>query len=112
MSNYQAITQAKLGQIVLTATINTVYTCPVNTRTFIKDINVCNTTGAAITVNVHLVPSGGAADTTNALVYGYSIAANSYWQRTGSQIMNAGDTIQAKASTTGTTITISGGEGV
>jgi hypothetical protein len=92
--------------------VATAYTCPASTRTFIKDINVCNTTGGAVTVNVHLVPSGGTADTTNALVYGYSIGATSYWQRTGSQIMNAGDTIQVKASATGTTITISGGEGV
>jgi len=112
MANFQSITQARLGQIAITTAVATVYTCPASTRTFIKDINVCNTTGGAVTVNVHLVPSGGTADTTNALVYGYSIAATSYWQRTGSQIMNAGDTIQVKASATGTTITISGGEGV
>ena len=111
MANFQSITQARLGQIAITTAVATAYTCPANTRTFIKDINVCNTTGGAITVNVHLVPSGGTADTTNALVYGYSIAANSYWQRAGSQIMNAGDTIQVKGSGTGCTITVSGGQG-
>jgi uncharacterized protein (AIM24 family) len=58
------------------------------------------------------VASGGTADTTNALFYGNSVPANTTVQWTGSQIMSAGGTIQVKASGTGCTVTVSGGEAI
>lgn len=56
------------------------YTAPA-TPTTLKDrgiVRFSNTTGAAVTVDCWIVPSGGSAGDDNALLKGYSIAANSY----------------------------------
>ena len=71
-----------------------------------------NTTSSAVGVYVSLVPSGGTAGTSNALFYNVQLPANTIVQWAGSQILDAGDTIQVKASATGCTITVSGGEAV
>jgi hypothetical protein len=109
---YYDITPTKLGQSAITGTIATIYTVPAKFRSFVKDLNICNTTAGAVTVNVHLVPNGGTAGTDNAILYGYSIAANTTYRWTGVQIMNQLETIQVKGSTTGLTITASGAEAV
>ena len=106
------ITPIQLGQAAITGTIATLYTVPTGVRTFIKDLNICNTTSGAVTANVHLVPKSGTAGTGNAILYTYSVAANSVYRWTGVQIMNEGGTIQIKGSTTGLTITASGAEAV
>lgn len=108
--NYQNIIPVRLGQAAITNVIATLYTVPVNTRTLLKDFDICNTTAGALTVDVHLVPSGGSATTANALLYGYSINANATLQWSGTQVLNAGATIQVKASGAGCTINASGGE--
>jgi hypothetical protein len=112
MAQYQVVTPTSLGQAALTATIATIYTAPKLTRAFFKQMSVANTTAAPITVNIHLVPYGSAASTANAIYYGYIIAANTTLNWTGTHILNAEDSIQAKASTTGITLTASGGEAV
>jgi len=109
---YYDITPTLLGQAAITGSIATLYTVPANTRTFVKDLNICNTTGGALTVNVHIVPNGGTAGTGNAILYTYSIAANTTYRWTGVQIMNELQTIQIKGSATGLTITASGAEAV
>jgi hypothetical protein len=109
---YYDITPVQLGQAAITGTIATLYTTPARVRTFVKDLNICNTTAGAVTVDVHLVVSGGSATTANAILYGYSIAANTTYRWTGVQIMNEGGTIRIKASTTGLTITASGAEAI
>ena len=109
---YYDITPIQLGQAAITGTIATLYTTPTGVRTFVKDLNICNTTGGAVTVNVHLVANGGTATTANALLYTYSIAANTTYRWTGVQIINEGGTIQIKGSTTGLTITASGAEAI
>jgi hypothetical protein len=58
------------------------------------------------------VPSDGSAGDTNAIFYEYDVAANDTFSWSGVQIMYHNDTIQVKASATGITITISGGEAV
>lgn len=107
---FQRITPAKLAQGAVTGATTTVYTVPASTRTMVKEIDICNTTGGALTINVHLVPSAGAAGTANALLYGVSIGANTTLQWSGVQVMNAGDTIQVQGSGLGLTVTASGGE--
>lgn len=107
---FQRVTPAKLAQAAITAGTTTVYTVPSSTRTMLKDIDVCNTTAGALTVNVHLVPSAGTATTANALFYGASINANTTLQWSGVQVLNAGDTIQVQGSGLGLTIHASGGE--
>lgn len=107
---FDVITPTKLGQSAITASVTTLYTVPASTRAFVKDIDIANTTAGALNVRVFLVPSAGAAATTNALFYDVAMAANSTMQWVGVQILNAGDTIQVQASAAGLTITSSGAE--
>jgi len=109
---FSTITPNQLAQAALAVTIGTLYTVPAATRTFVKDMDICNTTSGAITVRVHLVPNAGSAGTGNAILYDASIPAKSTVQWTGTQILSVGATIQASAGNTGVTITISGGEAV
>jgi hypothetical protein len=107
---YQTVIPNQLGQAAITGSVATIYTTPANARTFVKDINICNTTNATITVNLYFVPSGGTAGTSNAFYYGQSVAANSTLHWVGSQILLSSQTIQVSASTTGCTIVVGGGE--
>ncbi len=109
---YQNITPVKLGLKAIGTSVETVYTVPASTRTLLKDISICNTTAATVTVDVYLVPSAGSAGTGNALMYTLSISANSIIQWNGVQILNVGDTIQTKASAVGCTAHFSGGEAI
>ena len=109
---YNNVTPIKLGQAAITTSYATVYTAPVGTRTYVKDIDIINTTGASINIYVSLVPSGGTAGTTNALFYATPLPAYTIVQWAGSQILNEGDTLQVKAPNAGCTITASGGEAV
>lgn len=109
---FDVITPTKLGQSAITTGVTTLYTTPASTRTFVKDMDVANTTAGAINVRVFFVPSAGSAATTNALFYDVSVSANTTIQWLGTQIMNTGDTIQIQASGAGLTITASGAEAV
>lgn len=107
---YTIVTPQQLCQAAITTNYVTVYTVPANTSTFVKDINICNTTAASINIYVSLVPSAGTAGTSNALFYANVLPANTTMQWGGSQVMEAGATLQVKASAVGCTITASGGE--
>jgi len=65
-----------------------------------------------LTYRIFLVPSAGTAGTANALFYEFPIDSKENIQWTGTQILNAGDTIQIQASGSGITITASGAEAV
>jgi hypothetical protein len=106
------ITPVKLGQAAMTTSYATIYTTPTNTRTFVKDIDIINTTAATINIYVSLVPSGGTAGTSNALFYANSLPAFTTLQWAGSQILNEAGFISVKASAVGCTITISGAEAI
>ena len=109
---FNNITPLQLGQAAITTSYATIYTVPAATRTYVKDIDVVNTTSATIGIYISLVPSGGTAGTSNALFYNTPLPLNTIVQWAGSQILEEGDTIQVKASAVGCTITISGGEAV
>jgi hypothetical protein len=109
---FDLITPAKLGQAAITVGVTTLYTVPASTRTFVKDIDIANTTAGALNLRVFLVPFAGTAATTNALFYDVAVAARSTLQWIGTQILNAGDTIQVQASGAGLTITASGAEAI
>jgi hypothetical protein len=112
MANYQIITPLQLGQSAITTSYAAVYTVPASTRTYIKQLDICNTTASPINVYVSLVQSGGTAGTGNALFYNASLDGYSTVSWTGTQILSAAGTIQVKASAVGCTITASGGEAV
>jgi hypothetical protein len=105
---FDEITPAKLGQGDIGATVSTFNTVPANTRTFVKNIDICNTTVADKLIRVYLVPIGDSATTSNALVYDLKVPARGVFQWTGTQILESGDTIQAEANVVGCTINISG----
>jgi hypothetical protein len=105
------ITPKKLCQGALTtSSVAALYTVPASTITFLKDIDVANTTAAPVSLTINLVPSGGSVATSNQLVPVLPIAGNSMWQWTGTQILNVGDTIHANGSAVGLTINSSGAE--
>lgn len=112
MASYQTITPLQLGQAAMSTSYATIYTVPANTRAYLKDFDIINTTSAIVYIYVSLVPSGGTAGTGNALMYNNALPAYTTMQWTGSQVLNAGTTIQVKASAVGCTITASGGEAV
>ena len=109
-SNFQNIIGTQLGQGALTTAYASYYTVPSNTRTYIKQFDICNTTSGALNVYVSFMPVGGTAGTSNAILYNAIIPAYSTLQWCGAQVINAGGTVQAKASAAGCTITITGGE--
>jgi hypothetical protein len=109
---FDVITPAKLGQAAITTGVTTLYTVPANTRTLLKEFSIANTTGSPINVRVFLVPSAGTAGTGNAFLYDVPVPDANALQYNGVQVMNAGDTIQIQAATTGLTIFASGAEAV
>lgn len=109
---FQDITGTRLTQSPVTTSYVSIYKVPTDTRTYVKDIDVCNTSSSPVGIYISLVPSGESAGTDNALFYNALIPGNSTLQWTGSQIMLAGDTIQVRASATGCSVTITGGEAV
>jgi hypothetical protein len=109
---FNDITPIKLGQAAITTSVTTLYTVPASTRAFVKNLDIVNTSAGPLTYRVFLVPSAGSAGTGNALFYDFLIDTKENIQWTGTQILNAGDTIQIQASGAGITITASGAEAV
>ena len=109
---YNNITAVQLGQAAITTGVTTLYTVPASTRSFVKNPDIVNTSAGALTYRIFLVPSAGTAGTGNALFYDFPINSKENIQWTGTQILNAGDTIQIQASGAGITITASGAEAI
>ena len=107
------ITPVRLGQAAMTNTYATIYTAPVNTRTFVKEIDIVNTTNAIAYIYVSLVSSGANAAANNAIFFNNALPAYTTLQWCGAQILNGGGTIQVRASVANScTITVSGAEAV
>lgn len=106
------VTPKRLGQAAITTSYATIYTTPDNTRTFVKDIDIVNTTGSTINIYISLVPLAGTPGTDNALFYANPLPAHTTMQWAGSQILVAGEFISVKASATGCTIHVSGAEAI
>jgi hypothetical protein len=107
---FQNIVGNRLAQAEATTTYVTVYTTPLLTRTYVKNIDICNSTGSTQRFYIHLVPKGDSASGGNAVFYNAPINGNTTVQWTGSQILTQGDTIVIKGSAAGISVTITGGE--
>lgn len=107
---YQNVTPILLAQAEITTDYIAVYTVPENTRTYIKDITVINTTGSTKHIYLSLVPNEDAPGAANAVFYNTILPGYTVLQWTGAQIMNVADTIQVKADAAGCTINVTGGE--
>jgi hypothetical protein len=91
------------SSVVLAATETTIYTAAENTLSVL--LRLANTTAAAKTVTLHVVPSGGSASDSNAHLKGYSIPANDYLDI---QIGNvAADAVISGLASAGTSVTAS-----
>jgi len=84
----------------LTGSLATYYTAPANTRAVIKKLTLTNKSVGALTVDLHLVPSGGTADDTNQLLDAESVAAGECLEITQAenQVIETGGFIRALAS--------------
>ncbi len=89
----------------------TLYTVPAGTQMAVVDIEICNTGSTTATFYISLVPSGGTAGASNALFYAAPINGYSTVQWTGQQVLAAGGTVQAYASSSAVTIKVGGGPG-
>lgn len=107
---FQNVIGNRLAQAETTTSYVTIYTTPLATRTYVKNIDICNTTSGSLRFYVHLIPKDGTAGAGNALFYNAPINGNTTVQWTGSEILTPGDLIQIKGSATGISITITGGE--
>ncbi len=106
MARLQLVTPVKFGQVPIGIVSTLIYTVPTNMAAYLKDIDIPNTTAAPIAVTVYI---GTGVLPANVLIPGVTIPANSIFQWTGTQILNAGDSINAIASATGCNAIVSGG---
>ena len=101
----------KLGRgAVGTGAGTLIYTVPSQFKVEVTDIDVANTTAAALTLILHFVPSGGSAATATQFCPTISIPANSMFQWIGTQHLDSGDFIQAIGSGSGLNIHVTGDE--
>lgn len=77
----------------------TYYTTPANTKTTISAMTATNTTAGAVTLTVHLVPSGGVAGADNCILSARTLAAGETFNVASAigQTLEAGGLIQALA---------------
>jgi hypothetical protein len=106
---FDVITPVQMGRGSIGTSISTFHTVAANTRSLLKDIDIANNSTSPIDVTVYLVPSGDVAAAANILIPDIEIVGKGMFQWSGIQVLDAGDTIQAIASATGTSINISGG---
>ena len=86
------------------------YTTPTDFKAEVRDIVFSNTTTAAISFKLHIVPSGDSVADANMFVPNVSVPGNTMVHWSGHQTLNPGDFIQGIGSAAGMTVTISGDE--
>jgi hypothetical protein len=97
-----AITQKRLvGPARLVDTANTLlYTCPSATTAIVKQITICNTHNAAVTVTLSLKPTGATIGNEHKLLSAVSVSPNETITLSTSYVLTAADTLNGSASTT------------
>lgn len=101
-------------QVSVANTETTAYTVPAVSSLRVATASLCNTTGAAVTVNVSVVPSGGTAAAANRVVSGYSLAAGDTLTMSdilGGALMGPGDFVSLNMSATGVSLVMTGAVG-
>lgn len=83
----------------LTGSMATIYTVPALTTFTVSMLHLVNTTTAAATVRVCVVPTGGSALQSNAIMWDFSITANDVLEILKGDIWAAGTTLQASTGT-------------
>lgn len=96
-----AIQEKKLATYLITASEGTVYSCPASTTAIVKIIWICNTTAAAVTVELWNPQASATGSDTNKLFDTFPIPANDFIQVSTYLILTnngTADTIRASAS--------------
>lgn len=110
MAQYQNTVPNQLGQAAVGTSVSVLYTVPPLTRTYLKDIDIANSTAGVLAVSVYLVPAGGTPGVGTTLIPGSAVPPNGLLQWSGTQVLLPGQTIQAAASGPGLSLIASGGE--
>ncbi|MBN9209369.1 MAG: hypothetical protein J0H96_11985 [Microbacterium ginsengisoli] len=101
LSNITTVTPGILASQQLASGDTTIYTVPANKAAKLAKLVLTNTSAAAVTVSVSVVPSGGSVDGTHRVVSGYSLAAGD--STTVTEIegcwLGQGDLVSVNAST-------------
>lgn len=88
------------------------YTVPANKSVKVTTVVLCNNSGSAVTVSLHVVPTGSSPVGSNKVVSSYVLAANDSVNLTdtlGGLMMGEGDAIAIQSSTAGAVVlTLSG----
>jgi hypothetical protein len=109
-----SITARPLFEATLTAiTAATQYTTPAATKTIIDKFTATNTTGAAATLTVYIIPTSGVPSAANTIIAGKSLAAGECYTcpELVGHILTAGDFISVLSSVAGAlTVRASGRE--
>lgn len=87
----------------------TIYTTPTSRKTALRNLILANTTAAAATISVSVVPSGGTAGDDNRILKNVSIPANSTTFIDLDVTMNAGDFISIQQGTASAIVTTASG---
>ena len=104
--SYLALSQM-LGQVlysgqIATTSATTLYTVPASTTAKVATMSLCNTSGSAVTVTVHILQSGQTADGTHSVVSGYPLGAGdtlSLRDYIGGAMLATGEAIAVTAGT-------------
>lgn len=95
----------------LTGSLATYYTAGTGVTAIVKEIVLCNTHTAAITVDVHIIPTGGSGAVANQIFQDLALQAGETKMFSVSEVLTAGYFIQALASTADkVALTVSGVE--
>ena len=86
------------------------YTAPTGFRANVLDICISNTTSAGVSCTIHIVPVGSSPAAANQMFPAISVPPNTLVQWSGTQVLSAGDFIQAIGGASGITVIISGEE--
>ena len=76
------------------------YACPANSAVIVRHAVFTNHTAGAVTLTVHVVPSGGSAAAANKVLDAYSISAHTAYTspELSGCVLTAGDSIHTLAS--------------
>lgn len=114
--SYVARRPVPLPHLQITATTSgaaqTLVTVPENRVLLVSRLAVVNTTGGAVTLTLHSVPSGGTLGAGNTELAGYSIAANTAVDLSDliGGMYEGGATLQAYSNTSGALVLHGHGE--
>lgn len=94
----------------LPTTDGLLYTAPTKTRTYVREINVCNTNAGANALYLRVVPPGGSSTAAEAIYHAYAVATNTTFTFAHSLVLEEGWMLYGYATLADMILHISGTE--